>query len=118
VASIGLAAGGGMYPESVGATVIGLVALSAIRRIEGKEARAVRRRITVTTTAGVESLPAVIAAVREAEGKVRETEYESGPGEVTVTLDVQVRADVAAATLLRTLGDQPGVAHVRIGAPG
>jgi putative Mg2+ transporter-C (MgtC) family protein len=32
VSSIGLAAGGGMYPESFGATAIGLIALSVVRR--------------------------------------------------------------------------------------
>jgi putative Mg2+ transporter-C (MgtC) family protein len=64
VSSIGLAAGGGMYPESVGATVIGLGALSVMRRFERKDDAAVRRRLAVTTTAGPASLAAIRAAVR------------------------------------------------------
>src|SRR5262245_10208295 len=56
VSSIGLAAGGGMYPEGVGATAIGLIALSVIRRLEFKEESIARGRFTATTTAGAGSL--------------------------------------------------------------
>src|SRR5262245_4955141 len=44
VAAIGLAAGGGMYAESVAATVVGITALTVLRRFEDKDDR-VRRRL-------------------------------------------------------------------------
>ena len=43
VAAIGLAAGGGLYVESVAATVIGVLVLTYLRRFEDKDDR-VRRR--------------------------------------------------------------------------
>jgi putative Mg2+ transporter-C (MgtC) family protein len=49
VAAIGLCAGGGMYLESVAATVIGVAALTMLRRFEDKDDRA-RRRLMLTLT--------------------------------------------------------------------
>jgi putative Mg2+ transporter-C (MgtC) family protein len=116
VSSIGLAAGGGMYPESVGATLIGFVALGVIRRFEGKDSGALRRRLVVTATGGAAALPAVLGAVRDHGCVVSETEYESAPEEarLTVTLDVDLPAGLASEALLRALEDQPSVARVRI----
>src|SRR5262245_45499382 len=44
VAAIGLCAGGGMYIESLAATVVGVTALTVLRRFEDKDDR-VRRRL-------------------------------------------------------------------------
>ncbi|NVB81094.1 MAG: MgtC/SapB family protein [Kofleriaceae bacterium] len=49
VAAIGLCAGGGMYAASIAATVIGVAALTILRRLEDKDDR-VRRRLTLTLT--------------------------------------------------------------------
>ena len=49
VAAIGLCAGGGMYVESVAATIIGVLALTLLRRFEDKDDR-VRRRLLLTLT--------------------------------------------------------------------
>lgn len=49
VAAIGLCAGGGMYVESVAATIIGVAALTILRRLEDKDDR-VRRRLKLTLT--------------------------------------------------------------------
>ena len=51
VAAIGLCAGGGMYIESVAATVIGIAALTFLRRFEDKDDR-VRRRLSLTLEDG------------------------------------------------------------------
>ena len=116
VSSIGLAAGGGMYPVSFGATAIGLIALSVVRRFEGKDNGTAHRRIDVATTGGVPSIPAIVCAIRSAGGIVSDSGYESTPTEsrVTVTLDVQAPADLALDVLLRAIESQPGVAYVRI----
>lgn len=48
VAAIGLAAGGGMYLEAVVVTVIGIVALTLLRRFEDKEEHRGRRRVVLS----------------------------------------------------------------------
>jgi putative Mg2+ transporter-C (MgtC) family protein len=120
VSSIGLAAGGGMYPESFGATAIGFIALSVVRRFEGKDDGTARRRVVVTTVGGTTSIPAIVSTIRSAGCTVSDSEYESAPeeGRLTVTLDVHGPADLALDALLRELESQPGVAHVRIASQG
>jgi putative Mg2+ transporter-C (MgtC) family protein len=120
VSSIGLAAGGGMYPESFGATVIGLAALTVIRRFEGKSDGTVRRRLDVTTTAGAASLGVIRAALRAEGCRVSDAEYESVPaeGRLTVTFDLQIPAETAPDTVLHAVEGLPGVAHVRLSTTG
>ena len=120
VSSIGLAAGGGMYPESFGATALGLLALTVVRRFERKDDSAVRRRLAVTTTAGPASLAAIRAAVLAQGCVVADTEYESVPEEsrLAVTFDLQVPPGTATDALLHAVERQPGVAHVRLSAHG
>lgn len=119
VSSIGLAAGGGMYPESLGATVIGLVALSVVRRFEGKEDGAVRRRVAVTTAGGADALPGLVAAIRAAGCAVSDSEYESvrEEGRLTVAFDVKAPSHVSLEALLRAAESQPGVVRVQIAPP-
>jgi putative Mg2+ transporter-C (MgtC) family protein len=120
VSSIGLAAGSGMYAESAGATVLGLIALSVVRRFEGKEDGPVRHRLAVTTMAAEASLAAVRTAIRTHGYAVTESEYESSPeeGRLTVTFDVQLPASASAETLLRAVEAQPGVTHIRLSSSG
>lgn len=47
VAAIGMCAGAGMYIESVAATVVGIAALTVLRRFEDKDNR-IRRRLAIT----------------------------------------------------------------------
>jgi putative Mg2+ transporter-C (MgtC) family protein len=47
VAAIGMCAGAGMYVESVAATIVGITALTLMRRFEDKDNR-IRRRLAVT----------------------------------------------------------------------
>lgn len=51
VAAIGLCAGGGMYVESIAATVIGIAALTFLRRFEDKDDR-IQRRLSLTLEEG------------------------------------------------------------------
>lgn len=121
VSSIGLAAGGGMYPVSLGATVIGLVALSVVRRFEGKNDGATRRRrVAVTTVGGADALPGLVAAIQAAGCTVSDAEYESvrEEGRLTVAFDVDAPSHVSLEALLRTAESQPGVVRVRIAPLG
>ena len=120
VSSIGLAAGGGMYPESFGATVIGLAALTVVRRFEGKDGGPMRRRLVVTTSGGAASVAAIRAAVQACGCALSDAEFESIPGEgrVTITFDLQAPGGTDPEALLRAVEGQPGVAHVRLSASG
>jgi putative Mg2+ transporter-C (MgtC) family protein len=120
VSSIGLAAGGGMFPESVDATAIGLVALSGMRRFQRKDDGTVRCRIAVTMTGGVAAVPGLLSVLREQGCTAAESEYESAPGErrLTVTLDVQAPSGRAASALVGALESQPGVTHLRVSGSG
>jgi hypothetical protein len=99
----------------MGATVIGLVALTVVRRFEDKDGL-VRCRVAVTTTGGPPAVSGLVGALRGEGCKVTPAEYESAPGEgrSTVTLDVHAPATVAGDALVRVLERQPGVTHVRI----
>jgi putative Mg2+ transporter-C (MgtC) family protein len=55
VAAIGLCAGGGMYIESVAATIAGIATLTFLRRFEDKDDR-VRRRLSLTLEDGALTL--------------------------------------------------------------
>lgn len=65
VAAIGLCAGGGMYIESVAVTLVGVIALTILRRFEDKDDR-VRRRLSLTlaeTAISIEALVAKLASL-------------------------------------------------------
>jgi putative Mg2+ transporter-C (MgtC) family protein len=51
VAAIGMCAGAGMYIESVAATIVGIAALTLMRRFEDKDNR-IRRRLALTVSDG------------------------------------------------------------------
>jgi len=100
--------------------VIGLVALSVVRRFEGKDDGAVRRRVAVTTAGGADALPGLVAAIRAAGCAVSDSEYESvrEEGRLTVAFDVKAPPHVSLEALLRAAESQPGVVRVRIAPPG
>lgn len=64
VAAIGMCAGAGMYIESIAATVVGITALTLMRRFEDKDNR-VRRRLVVTISDGSTTAETLIGKLRE-----------------------------------------------------
>jgi hypothetical protein len=92
--------------------------LSVVRRLEGKDDRAVRRRPAVTTVGGADVLPGLATAIRSAGCAVSDSEYESARKErLTLAFDVDTPAHVSLEVLLRAAESQPGVVRVRIAAP-
>ncbi|MGE0549170.1 MAG: MgtC/SapB family protein [Kofleriaceae bacterium] len=63
VAAIGLCAGGGMYVESVAATVIGIATLTILRRFEDKDDR-IQRRLSLTLEDGSITVEALLEKLR------------------------------------------------------
>ena len=119
VAAIGLASGAGMYQESVLATAIGLIALWALRRFEGKEDHLQRRKVSVLLDGGMAEAARVSTALEGAKIRTQSGEYEHRLEErrVAVTLRVEVTA-VDEKRMLQILESQPGVRVVKVETVG
>ena len=115
VAAIGLAAGAGMYPESVLATAVGLLALWGLRRLEPKEDSAPPRKVSLVLDEGRPSAAEVARALGAAGFKTTPVEFEHRRDErrVSVTLHVGVGA-ATEARLVEILESQPGVRALRV----
>ncbi len=115
VAAIGLCAGGGMYVESVAATVIGVAALTILRRFEDKDDR-VRRRLTLTLTdaaLGTDELVAKLAALGvfpTIEGWNKETSAALRQ----LTLGVRLLRVDGEQALVAALEAEPGIARMQL----
>jgi putative Mg2+ transporter-C (MgtC) family protein len=115
VAAIGLCAGGGMYIESVGATVIGLAALMFLRRFEDKDDR-VRRRLSLTLDDGALEFDALIAKLNTrdvlatlegwSKDKIGSTRH--------LTLSVRLPRDHGEQVLIAILEAEPGIVRVQL----
>lgn len=115
VAAIGLCAGGGMYIESVAATIVGVTALTLLRRFEDKDDR-VRRRLTLTLSdtaiatdnllaklADLDLLPTLEGWNKESAGSVRQ-----------LTLGLRLPRERGEAQLVAALEAEPGIARMQL----
>ncbi len=119
VTAIGLCAGAGMFVESVGVTVMGIVALTVFRRFEDKNDRVTKRRVTLvldgdtpaeTLVRELSSLGAVVAHV----------EYERRLDEkarTSLTCDVTLPIEVGLTSLVEAVEKHPGVRRVHVSGP-
>ena len=115
VAAIGLSVGGGMYELGVTGTGIGLIALTLLRRLEDKDDKIVRRRITLEM--GDEArMATVLRGLTELGASVTRTNYEKHveTHSLAVTLDVSVPRLVDDRHLMNTIETEPGVRRIRI----
>ena len=116
VAAIGLCAGGGMYYESIAATVLGVAALTLLRRFEDKDDR-IRRRLVLTLTEAAlptDSLVEKLAAIDLApsiEGWNRDNAHRQ------LTLAVRLPRASGEATLVHALEAEPGIAKMQLDPP-
>jgi putative Mg2+ transporter-C (MgtC) family protein len=124
VAAIGLCAGGGMYLESIAATVIGIIALTLLRRFEDKDQddRA-RRRLTLTLTGEAVATEALVAklAALDLLPSVEGWNKETAASLRQLTLAVHIpRADGAAreSRLVAALEAEPGIARMQLDPAG
>lgn len=115
VAAIGLCAGAGMYIESVAATLVGVVALTILRRFEDKDDR-VRRRLVLTLTAialptdvlidklaKLDLFPTIEGWNKEAAASLRE-----------LTLGVRLPRADGESRLVAALEAEPGIARMQL----
>ena len=114
VAAIGMAAGGGMYVVAVFVTVLGLAALTLLRRFEDRGETIARQRITVTMDGG-QPVSSVVEALGQKVSVVSQEEYErSGDGAVRVLLEVRTPATVHGHDLARVLDAVKGIRALKI----
>jgi putative Mg2+ transporter-C (MgtC) family protein len=118
-AAIGLSAGAGMYVISVFSTVLGMVALALLRRLEHKEEEHVTRRVSLTLGEPAPTWPDIIGALRARRIAITPDEYERriDEGSVAVIFQAHVPVDVAPEELIGALESQPGVRRVRVESP-
>jgi putative Mg2+ transporter-C (MgtC) family protein len=115
VAAIGMAAGGGKYVVAVFVTVVGLAALTLLRRFEDRGEPIARQRVTVTMEEGAQSVGTVVDALGQRVAVVSQEEYErDADGRVRITMEVRMPAAVHGHELARALDGLSGVRAVKI----
>jgi putative Mg2+ transporter-C (MgtC) family protein len=115
VAAIGLCAGGGMYAESVAATVIGVAALTMLRRFEDKDDR-VRRRLQLTLTDSALTVDALVAKLASLDvlPSVEGWSKDSTAAVRQLTLLVRLPRTGGETKLVSTLEAEPGIAKMQL----
>jgi putative Mg2+ transporter-C (MgtC) family protein len=116
VTAIGLSSGAGMYAVSVLATALGVMALTILRRVEGKDAQVARRRISLVLGSGAPTLSEIVASLAESGVIVLPAEYENrlDEGRVYATLEARLPRGASPDDLVRRLESQPGVVRLKI----
>ncbi len=121
VTAIGLCAGAGMYVESFAVTLMGIVALTVLRRLEDKRDTVTRRRILVVLSDGANtSAPDIMRSITAAGGTVAEVAYERRLDEkrrTAITLDVTLPMSVTLARVVEMLEHEDGVRRIHVSRP-
>lgn len=119
VAAIGLSAGAGMYVVSLFSTLLGVVALTVVRRLEHKDDEQLLRRVSLTMGREAPPLAGILAVLRARQMVVQPAPYEKRVDETSVEITFQARIPAEAGEeLIEVLESQPGVRRVRVDLPG
>lgn len=115
VSAIGLAAGGGMFIEAVGVTLLGIGSLTGLRRFENKHD--VRRRLAVYLDQG-RPMSQVVDALVALGVKVYELEYDLKVTEkiLSATFEVRIPKTIGIDSVVDALEVQEGVRRVLVRA--
>jgi putative Mg2+ transporter-C (MgtC) family protein len=115
VAAIGLSAGAGMYVVSVAATIIGVTALTVLRRFERKDDHLLRRKISLILGEGAQPLSLILTALARDGAVVSAAEYEKQIDENRTAVTFQASFPATASDrIVELLETQPGVRRVRV----
>ncbi len=114
VAAIGLCAGGGMYVESVAATVIGIAVLTILRRFEDKDDR-IHRRVQLTLGTAAVTVDVLIAKLLEhdLEASLQGWTKDETGSIRQVTLDVRMPRTSGERRFFSMLDPEPGIMSIR-----
>jgi putative Mg2+ transporter-C (MgtC) family protein len=118
VTAIGMSSGAGMYVESGVVTLLGLLALTVLRRFEDKNDHLTRRRVTVVLGEDARDVTAVVDALKGIGATVSDVEYEKRLDDdkkrIMATFDVDLENTIGVAKLIQTVEDVGGVRRVVI----
>ncbi|HTV24398.1 MAG TPA: MgtC/SapB family protein [Polyangiaceae bacterium] len=117
VTAIGMSAGAGMFVESLAVTVLGLLALTLLRRFEDKRDNVLNRRVTVSVRPGLETLGLVLRELRAVCLEVSDVEYEQRFTDVALlvmSFEVVLGQDSGVAGVLARLEAIPGIERVQV----
>jgi putative Mg2+ transporter-C (MgtC) family protein len=119
VTAIGMAAGAGMYTESAAVTVMGIFALTLLRRFEDKNDLLVRRRVSIVIDEGQNRIDHLMGVMTGMGAKVSDFDYERKIDERTmqVTFDVRFPVTVGAGRLIEELEKQNGLHELQVRVP-
>ncbi|CAN5815430.1 hypothetical protein BH11MYX2_BH11MYX2_11070 [soil metagenome] len=112
VAAIGLCAGAGMFAESVAATVIGVAALTMLRRFEDKDDR-VRRRLRLTLTDEAKATDDLVRVIGTADAQPTIEGWNREHTRRELTVGIRLRRDGEAA-LVAVLEMEPGIVRMQL----
>jgi putative Mg2+ transporter-C (MgtC) family protein len=115
VAAIGLCAGAGMYVESVAATLIGVGALTLLRRFEDKDNR-IRRRLMLTLSDAAVTTDELVAKLAKLDllPTVEGWNKESAASLRQLTLGVRLPREDGEASLVGALEAEPGILRMQL----
>ena len=117
VGAIGMSAGSGMYVVAVFATVMGLLALSVMRRFEDKEDSSSACRLEIVLDQDAEWADVEKRLARTgARWELRGLEVDRGAESRRAEFDLQVPSRAAAAKVIAELDEVAGLRAVRIEA--
>lgn len=117
VTAIGLCAGGGMYIESVAVTLMGLTALTVLRRFEDKNDRLIHRHVTLELNDSPKAIPDLMAVMSELNAAVTHLNYQKEVGDKLIKIDFDARfpESLGAESFIQRLEERPGLQRIQVG---
>jgi len=116
VAAIGMAAGGGMFVESVAVTLLGLATLTLLRRFEDRGVVVTRRRLSLTIDGRRLTVAAVKDRLTQLGAGLRQEDYErrADDAETRVTFELRLPVTFDPQNLIDTLERDDAIRNVKI----
>ncbi|EYF05955.1 MgtC/SapB family protein [Chondromyces apiculatus] len=117
VTAIGLAAGAGMYVVAIAVTLMGVIALTVLRRFEDKNDSVTRQRVSIVLGAEGRNVGQVMEAVGALGMRVNKMEYERRFDEkrrLTVTFEVLLPDTIGVGGLVDRIEQLPDVLRVQV----
>jgi putative Mg2+ transporter-C (MgtC) family protein len=114
VTAIGMCAGAGMFAESAAVTLLGIIALTALRRFEDKNL--LRRQLSIVLSEGAAELSAVLAALSAIGVVAQDVKYDKRMDDekkrVVATFDVEFADTLAIPRLIEAVETVHGVRRI------
>jgi putative Mg2+ transporter-C (MgtC) family protein len=116
VTAIGLCSGAGMYVESVAVTLMGLIALTLLRRFEDKNDRMLDRHVSLVFGENPQAVPDVMKAMTQLRTAVSQFSYQKQLADhsLTIEFDAKFPESVGADEFIRQLESQHGLKKIEV----